>query len=207
MLKGMGKMSKKIYSAGLVSQRFWFYEMKQYIELLNEGKNDEEIKVLSEEVNIFGAVSQGRAKEIYRGTKRRVDSLGKELQELFPQLNIDNQKIVSLISVFLVNDLFLEFMLEVFQVQIQKEQLFLTSKDYKSFFSEKQRTNDVVASWKPYTYHRLGSAYRTYLLESGLLREEKEKDIITPKMLDQRVTMYLKSINRLDIVKSVTGGL
>ncbi|MDT2746997.1 DUF1819 family protein [Vagococcus fluvialis] len=200
-------MSKKIYSAGLVSQRFWFYEMKQYIELLNEGKNDEEIKILSEEVNIFGAVSQGRAKEIYRGTKRRVDSLGKELQELFPQLNIDNQKIVSLISVFLVNDLFLEFMLEVFQAQIQKEQLFLTSKDYKSFFSEKQRTNDVVASWKPYTYHRLGSAYRTYLLESGLLREEKEKDIITPKMLDQRVTMYLKSINRLDIVKSITGGI
>ncbi|MBO0479867.1 DUF1819 family protein [Vagococcus fluvialis] len=200
-------MSKKIYSAGLVSQRFWFYEMKQYIELLNEGKNDEEIKILSAEVNIFGAVSQGRAKEIYRGTKRRVDSLGKELQELFPQLNIDNQKIVSLISVFLVNDLFLEFMLEVFQAQIQKEQLFLTSKDYKSFFSEKQRTNDVVASWKPYTYHRLGSAYRTYLLESGLLREEKEKDIITPKMLDQRVTMYLKSINRLDIVKSITGGI
>lgn len=203
----MVKMSKKIYSAGLVSQRFWFYEMKQYIELLNEGKNDEEIKILSAEVNIFGAVSQGRAKEIYRGTKRRVDSLGKELQELFPQLNIDNQKIVSLISVFLVNDLFLEFMLEVFQAQIQKEQLFLTSKDYKSFFSEKQRTNDVVASWKPYTYHRLGSAYRTYLLESGLLREEKEKDIITPKMLDQRVTMYLKSINRLDIVKSITGGI
>lgn len=200
-------MSKKIYSAGLVSQRFWFYEMKQYIELLNEGKTDEEIKVLSEEVNIFGAVSQGRAKEVYRGTKRRVDSLGKELQELFPQLNIDNQKIVSLISVLLVNDLFLEFMLEIFQVQIQKDQLFLTSKDYKSFFSEKQRTNDVVASWKPYTYHRLGSAYRTYLLESGLLREGKEKDIITPKMLDQRVTMYLKSINRLDIVNSITGGI
>lgn len=200
-------MSKKRYSAGLVSQRFWFYEMKQYIELLNKGKTDKEIKLLSENMNIFGAVSKGRAEETYRGTRRRVQSLGRELQELFPSLNIDNQKVVALIAVLLVNDLFLEFMLEVFQVQIQRGELQLTSKEYKAFFSDKQRTNEVVASWKPYTYNRLGSSYRTYLLESGLIRVEENINIITPKVLDQRVITYLKSIDRLDIVKSITGGI
>ncbi|EGO6528896.1 MULTISPECIES: DUF1819 family protein [Enterococcus] len=200
-------MSKKIYSAGLVSQRFWFYETKEYIEMLNEGKTHQEIKKLSEEINIFGAASSSRSNETYNAAKRRINVLGKEMQELFPNLNIDNQKIVVLISVLLLNDLILEFMLEVYQAQIQKGILKLTTTDYKQFFSEKQRTNEIVASWKPYTYSRLGSAYRNYLLESGLIREDKGIEIITPKMVDSRVLSWLKAINRLDIAKAITGGI
>ncbi|EGO5147187.1 TPA: DUF1819 family protein [Enterococcus faecalis] len=200
-------MSKKIYSAGLVSQRFWFYEIKEYIEMLNEGKTHQEIKKLSEEINIFGAASSSRSNETYNAAKRRINVLGKEMQELFPNLNIDNQKIVVLISVLLLNDLILEFMLEVYQAQIQKGILKLTTTDYKQFFSEKQRTNEIVASWQPYTYSRLGSAYRNYLLESGLIREDKGIEIITPKMVDSRVLSWLKAINRLDIAKAITGGI
>ncbi|WP_417632019.1 DUF1819 family protein [Enterococcus faecalis] len=200
-------MSKKIYSAGLVSQRFWFYEIKEYIEMLNEGKTHQEIKKLSEEINIFGAASSSRSNETYNVAKRRINVLGKEMQELFPNLNIDNQKIVVLISVLLLNDLILEFMLEVYQAQIQKGILKLTTTDYKQFFSEKQRTNEIVASWQPYTYSRLGSAYRNYLLESGLIREDKGIEIITPKMVDSRVLSWLKAINRLDIAKAITGGI
>ena len=198
-------MSKKIYSAGLVSQRFWFYETKEYIEMLNEGKTHQEIKKLSEEINIFGAASSSRSNETYNAAKRRINVLGKEMQELFP--NLDNQKIVVLISVLLLNDLILEFMLEVYQAQIQKGILKLTTTDYKQFFSEKQRTNEIVASWQPYTYSRLGSAYRNYLLESGLIREDKGIEIITPKMVDSRVLSWLKAINRLDIAKAITGGI
>ena len=200
-------MSKKIYSAGLVSQRFWFYEIKEYIEMLNEGKTHQEIKKLSEEINIFGAASSSRSNETYNAAKRRINVLGKEMQELFPNLNIDNQKIVVLISVLLLNDLILEFMLEVYQAQIQKGILKLTTTDYKQFFSEKQRTNEIVASWQPYTYSRLGSAYRNYLLESGLIREDKGIEIITPKMVDSRVLSWLKAIYRLDIAKAITGGI
>lgn len=200
-------MSNKVYSAGLVSQRFWFYEIRQYIELLNEGKTDKEIKQLSDEVNIFGAASNNRAKETYNVARRRAKVLGKEMQELFPELNVDNQKIIALISVLLLNDLFLEFMLEAYQVQLQKGTKQLSSTDYKAFFSEKQRTNDIVAGWKPYTYNRLGSTYRNYLLESGLIRNSgKHIDIITSKVLDSRVIEWLKSINRSDIAKAITGG-
>jgi len=196
-----------VYSAGLVSQRFWFYEIKQYIEMLNDGKTDEEIKQLSDEVNIFGAASMSRSKETYNAARRRANVFGKEMQVLFPKLNIDNQKIATLISILLLNDLFLEFMLEVYQVQMQKGVMQLSSTDYKAFFSEKQRTNDVVAGWKPYTYNRLASTYKNYLLESGLIRENGNIDVITPKVLDSRVLGWLKSTNRLDIAKAITGGI
>lgn len=202
-------MSNKVYSAGLVSQRFWFYEIKQYIEMLNDGKTDKEIKQLSDEINVFGAVSASRAKEIFNAARRRANVLGKEMQELFQKLNIDNQKIVTLISVLMLNDLLLEFMLEVYQVKLQNGIMQLSTTDYKAFFSEKQRTNDVVAEWKPYTYNRLGSAYKNYLLEAGLIRENGNVDIITPKLIDSRVIAWLKSINRLEITEvaiTITGG-
>lgn len=198
-------MIKKSYNAGLVSKGFWFYEIKQYIELLNNGKSDQEIKLLSSEINIFGAVSESRAKEILNGTKRRVKVLGSEIQTLFPQLDINNQKIIVLISVLLENDLFMEFMLEVFQSKIQKNDLILSQKDYYSFFSEKQRTNEIVSGWTSYTYKRLGNAYKNYLKEAGLIRLEKNIDIIMPKILDQRVLYWLKSIDRLDVAKAISG--
>lgn len=203
-------MSNKVYSAGLVSQRFWYYEIKQYIEMLNDGKTDKEIKQLSDEINVFGAVSASRAKEIFNAARRRANVLGKEMQELFQKLNIDNQKIVTLISVLMLNDLLLEFMLEVYQVKLQNGIMQLSTTDYKAFFSEKQRTNDVVAEWKPYTYNRLGSAYKNYLLEAGLIRENGNVDTITPKLIDSRVIAWLKSINRLEITEvaiTITGGV
>lgn len=200
------EMLKKIYSAGLVSKRFWFYEVKQFIELLNEGKTNAEIKALSEEVNIFGAISQSRANEVYGTAQRRISALGVEMQELFPKLNIDNQKIVVLISVLLLNDLFLEFLLEVYQVKVQRDINELSSVDYKAFFSEKQRSNAVVSGWKPYTYNRLGSSYKKYLSESGLIRDNGKTDIITPKVLDLRVIDWLKNRQRFDILKAIMGG-
>ena len=200
-------MANKKYSAGLVSQGFWFYEIKQYIELLNEGKLESDIKKLSEENNIFGAVSPSRASEIFNGARRRVKALDSDMYELFPKLNIDNQKLVALISVLLLNDLFLEFLLEVFDENIQKGTFELKTTDFRSFFSEKQRTNETVANWKPYTYNRLASVYKSYLFEAGLIREQDGLAIITPKVLDQRITLWLKTKKRLDIFKAITGGL
>lgn len=199
-------MEAKKYSAGLVSQQFWFYEVKQYIELLNEGKTDSEINILSKENNIFKAPSDSRANETYGAARRRANIIEQEMQAMFPSLNIENQKVVVLISVLLLNDLFLEFLLEVYQDKVQKGIANLSSTEYKSFFSEKQRTNVRVATWKPYTYSRLGSTYRNYLLESGLIRESNDKDLITPKIIDPRVFKWLKAINRLDIAKAVGGG-
>lgn len=199
-------MSKKIYSAGLVSQGFWFHETKQYIELLDEGKTEAEIKKMSEEINIFSAVSASRANETFNGARRRVGTLDSEMCLLFSELNIDNQKIVVLITVLMLNDLFLEFLLEVYQEKLSKGIYKLTPTDYRSFFSEKQRVNEIVMSWKTYTYHRLASTYKKYLLEAGLIRDEKGEDLITPKMIDDRVVQWLKKNNRIDILKAIAGG-
>lgn len=198
-------MGNKKYSAGLVSRRFWFYEFKQYIDLMNEGQSESEIKKMVEEENIFGIVSLSRSKEVFNTVKRRVKVLDSDMYNLFLQINIENQKLVVFIAVLLQDDLFLEFMLEVFVEKIHKQAFQLTITDFRSFFSEKQRINKVVAGWKEYTCNRLASAYRNYLSEAGLLRESEGVTMITPKILDPRVINWLKNNNRLDIAKAISG--
>ena len=49
------------YSAGLVSQSFWFVEFKRIVTLLEAGKTESEIKALCLEENLFGATKEFRA--------------------------------------------------------------------------------------------------------------------------------------------------
>lgn len=201
----MKSLAKK-YSAGLVSRGFWFQEFKLANGLLNENKSFIEIKALSDEENIFLAVSNSRGKETFNEVKRRSMSLDEELIQLFPKLNIANQKIVNLIAVMLLNELFKEFMIEVFQEKIHQQQMTLDLKDYRGFFSLKQRTNETVASWQDYTLNRLGSAYRTYLLEAGLLRANKGGDELIPQVLDSRLVQWLVKTDRQELLRVFTGG-
>lgn len=65
----------EIYSAGLVSQSFWFVEMKKLIELIMNGKTEQEIKKICVEENLFGAAKEYRAKRIYGYLWNRVRNL------------------------------------------------------------------------------------------------------------------------------------
>ena len=77
-------MAKKYTDADVVSQQIWIlYEVKQYLELRSMGKSDDVISSLSDTENIFGAVSQSRAREIYRTVKHRGNVLGEEMQQEF----------------------------------------------------------------------------------------------------------------------------
>ena len=197
-------MNKK-YSAGLVSKRFWFSEFKLYIQLRLEGYTDIEIKEKNEHENIFLAVSSNRQKEIYQNVKRRVSQLDEAGVQLFNQLNIDNQKLVNLISILMIDDLFSEFMTEVYAENLRKGNLQLTPVDYRSFFTEKRRSSEDISKWKDYTIKRLIAAYQTNLIETGLVRGEKEYGRMTPILLDKRLIQWLVDKNRKDIVLALGG--
>lgn len=46
-----------IYSAGLMSQSFWFIEFKKVVKLISEGKSLSQVKDISIEENLFGAAN------------------------------------------------------------------------------------------------------------------------------------------------------
>lgn len=61
----------KAYSAGLMSQSFWFIEFKKVVKLVSDGKSQNDIKAACVEENLLGAVNPYRAKRVAGYSKPR----------------------------------------------------------------------------------------------------------------------------------------
>ena len=108
-------MVEETYSAGLISQSFWFVEMKKVIKLIDDGKSEEEIKKMCIEENLFGAAKEYRAKRIYGYIWNRAKRLDKTLIDLFCTSDLATQKVINLIAILRSDRLFFEFMFEVYR--------------------------------------------------------------------------------------------
>ena len=92
-------MVEETYSAGLISQSFWFVEMKKVIKLIDDGKSEEEIKKMCIDENLFGTAKEYRAKRIYGYIWNRAKRLDKTLLDLFCTSDLATQKVINLITI------------------------------------------------------------------------------------------------------------
>lgn len=96
----------RTYNGGIASYALWLPEFTQFIMLYQSGKSIDEIKQLSDKENIFKMSSKLRAKRCSRNLAFRIGSLPKSLIDLYPRLDINNQKVVALISIMLTSRIF-----------------------------------------------------------------------------------------------------
>ena len=90
-------MGKREYSAGIVSKGFWFLEFKKFLEFLKDGKNENEIRKMQEEENIFSVPSKDYGKRIFSEINKRIKVLSGEIKELFFESDTGTQKIINLL--------------------------------------------------------------------------------------------------------------
>lgn len=199
-------MSEKKYSAGIMSQAFWFNEFKQYLNLIKNGYSTDELKKEVIEDNLFGAPNEYRAKRMYGYISNRANDLEDNLLNLFFSSDLATQKIINLITVIRKDRLFFEFLYEVYREKIIIGEEKLDLADGKTFFNHKETQDDSLAEWKDTTKRRVQSAYFNFMTEANLLRSEGQKDYtITPPLLDIALERYLQSHGEAAIVKAVTG--
>lgn len=106
-------MAKK-YNAGITSHALWLQEFKRGVSLYLDDKSVDEIKAASDEENIFQMTTADQAKRVSRNIVRRITSLPVSVIEIFPHLDISNQKLVALLSMMLTNPLVDDFVYEVY---------------------------------------------------------------------------------------------
>ena len=199
-------MSEKKYSAGIMSQAFWFNEFKQYLNLIKNGYSTDELKKEVIEDNLFGAPNEYRAKRMYGYISNRANALEDNLLNLFFSSDLANQKIINLIAVIRKDRLFFEFLYEVYREKIIIGEEKLDLADGKTFFNHKETQDDSLAEWTDATKRRVQSAYFNFMTESNLLRSEGQKDYtITPPLLDIALERYLQANGETAIVKAITG--
>ena len=198
-------MSKKLYSAGIMAQAFWFSEFKQFLDLIRNGYNTEEIKTTVIEENLFGAPNEYRAKRMYGYMLNRASVIEAELLCLFFTSDLATQKIINLIAIIRNDRLFFEFLYEVYREKIIIGAEVLEQTDIKSFFNQKETQDDFLAEWKDTTKRKVQTAYLTFMTDANLLKNEDNKRFITPPLLDIALERYLQAHGDTAIVKAITG--
>lgn len=193
------------YSAGLVSQSFWFVELKNIIKLLIYGKSEQEIKVLCIEENLFGAINEYRAKRMYAYIWNRVKRLDSTMLHLFETSDLSTQKLINLIAILWGDRLFFDFIFEVYREKNILGTEELSDFDLNVFFKNKEVQSDEVNNWIDRTKKRLGSAYFNFMIDANLITVVDKKKTITPPLFDIALERYLEASGNEAIVKAIKG--
>lgn len=193
------------YSAGLISQSFWFVEIKKIINLINDGMAEDEIKKLCIDENLFGVMKEYRAKRIYGYIWNRAKKLDKILIDLFCTSDLATQKVINLIAILKTDRLFFEFMFEVYREKNILGIPVIEDADVNIFFKKKEIQSEDIASWTDGTKRRLRSIYFNYLTDANLLTVVEKKKTITPPILDIALERYLETCGDGAIIKAITG--
>jgi hypothetical protein len=177
-------MVRKAYSAGAVKHSFWFLEFRKMVLLLVEGYSMETIKQQSANENIFSAPTVERANQIYQTVSARVQSLDAGLYSVFTKADVTTQKVITLISVMNTDTLFFDFVYEVYREKLILGSEELLDSDIRVFFKNKQVQCKRVAGWRDYTLKRLGSNYKTFMVEAGIITRSSTVMSIVKPVLD-----------------------
>lgn len=185
-------MKRKEYSAGMVKLSFWFAEFRKVLELLSSGKTLPEIKQMNVQGNIFSAPTQARAIQIFNTVSTRVKGLDSSFYAVFAKSDISTRKFIALIAVMQTDSLFFDFVYEVYREKLILGIDELADSDVGIFFKNKQLQSGKVAKWTDYTLKRLGTCYKTMLMESGLIDQGTGTRKILKPILDKDLEECLK---------------
>lgn len=193
------------YSAGLMSQSCWFIEFKRVVQLIADGKTEEEIKIECLENNLFGAAKEYRAKRMYGYLINRAKMLDNESVQLFMDGDLSMQKLINLVAIIRGDRLFFEFLNEVYREKAILGQLEIEDKDVNVFFRNKSNQSEVIEKWNDSTKKHLKSNYLTCMADAGLIRVEKKTRSITTPIVDSRLESYLERSGDHALLIAITG--
>ncbi|MBO5318818.1 MAG: DUF1819 family protein [Ruminococcus sp.] len=198
-------MTKETYSAGLMSQSFWFIEMKKLIKLIADNKTEQEIKEICIEKNLFGAAKEYRARRMYGYLWNRTKNLDATLIELFFNSDLQTQKLINLIAILKDDRLFFDFIFEVYREKSILGVPSLDNGDVNVFFKNKEIQSEYVATWTDSTKKKLSSTYLNFMTDANLITVIEKQKKITPPILDIALERYLEATGNISIVKAITG--
>lgn len=198
-------MINETYSAGLISQSFWFIEMKKIIKLIADGKTEDEIKKICIEENLFGAAKEYRAKRIYGYIWKRVKQLDKEMIDLFINSDLATQKLINLVAILKNDRLFFEFLFEIYREKSILGIPAIEDSDVNIFFKDKEIQSEDIRSWTEATKKKLRQTYLNFMVDANLLTVVGKEKTITPPILDIALERYLEATGNGSIIKAITG--
>lgn len=198
-------MECKKYSAGLMSQSFWFLEFKRAVKMRQEGMTYDDIKKKCVEENLFGAAKEYRALRMAGYIITRVKIMDDTLVDLFCTSDLSTQKLINLVTILRTDRLFFEFVYEIYREKVILGVETMEESDVNVFFTRKEAQSELIAGWKDSTKRHLRSCYLNFMTDANLLTVIDKKKMITPPILDIALERYLQSVGEEVMVKALAG--
>lgn len=201
----MSNITELDYSAGLVSQSFWFPEMRTILKMILSGMDEKEIRQKCITENLFGMPNERRILEVYLRMKARSSRLDEPMMRLFMESDLATQKLINLVSILRGDRLFFEFINEVYREKVILGQTEIADMDINAFFTRKGAEEEFVENLSDATKRRLRGSYKNYLKDAGMITADGKKYFITVPIMDIVLERKLIADGEESIVKAITG--
>ncbi len=195
------------YSAGLMSQSFWFVEFKNLVRLIREGCSAEEIRDACICENLFGLPNEYRTKRVFGYLSGRATMLDDDGMDLMLQSDTGTQKLVNLTAMIRGDRLLFEFLYEVYRDKVILGADMLTKEDLAIFFHQKEGQSEIVSGWNEGTKKHLSTSFLKFSAEANLLRMDGRKYFITLPIISDPLRDYLVASKDTAILAAISGGV
>ena len=193
------------YKSTIKSRPYLYKETRKAASLVNNGLQIDDLKNESLKNNIFQVDTETRMKELASIITVRLKELDEYLIQKIESSNIETSKIIVLYAILKHDRLFFEFMNEIYKENILLKDLYLSDKDFNTFFQNKREQSDKVNSWSEYTFKKLKQVYIRILFESGLIANQKgDREIVIP-IINDEVKDYIYKIGNKIYINAILG--
>jgi hypothetical protein len=195
------------YRTALMNRPFMYIESKRVAEALLAGKSEEERRHEVIELNALQMPSLDRRKTSYNEISHRLSFLDEYLLEKFMNSDSDTSKAILAYAILQADQLYFEFMREVYLEKILLLQKELTKKEVINFLYKKAEQSEVVNKWGDNTKERLAVGFMQMMRESGFTVSNQEQHQVKRTLISQSVMEYLRKQGVKPVVEIMLGEL
>ena len=198
-------MDRREDSAGAVKHSFWFMEFRKVVSLRSEGMSWDDIRILNEKENIFGAPTSLRATQIFQTVSARVKSLDESFYPVFETCDLASQKLFALVAAMAYDTLFGALVYELVREKMIIGSNELSDSDLRIFFKNKQEQSEKAAKWMEATIKKLMVSYKSMLYEAGVTNKAKNVREIYKPLPDPVMERWMQEHGLEYELKAITG--
>ncbi|MBS3987745.1 MAG: DUF1819 family protein [Erysipelothrix sp.] len=182
-----------------------YLKSKMVAEMVYKGMDKNQIFNECFNENRIDIKSLERRREVTNEIYRRITNLDSYLIKEFLEQDIITSKLILIYAIAKTDDLFFEFLIEVYRNTVLGDKQYISMDDFDRFFNIKKETDLVVSKWSATTIEQLAKGYRKLLIDSSLGVRKVKNIYVTKPMIHPSVMKHIEKIGDYKYVQAILG--
>lgn len=187
------------------SESFYYSEMKRTCEFLYKNGykiEDIDLKSCLRENDILDSKSESNFSKKYQTLNKRIKGITETLTRKIVEEDIEVGKFINLYLILCIERFMAEFMDEVIRDKFINFDYYLTEVDFKNYLRHKEEQSEIVSNWSNYGKKKMLTKIKTFLVEGGFLKKEKDGSFkIVKPFIDEEIIEEIRNNGNKEILK------